>query len=183
MNPVRALRSRCGWTQEALARAAGTSQPTIAAYEAGRKSPTLRTLARVAAAAGLEVEVRVHRAMSREERRSLALHAAIADRLAVTPVVVLAKAKTVLATMQRLHPNAAPLLDEWAHLLRQPLSALLPTLTDRSERARELRHVTPFAGVLSTAERTAAIRAFQEAERVWESMGRNDLDQATEDPA
>ncbi len=164
MHPVRELRARNGWTQEGLARAAGTSQPTIAAYEAGRKSPTLRTLTHLAAAADAELELRVHRACTREERRSLALHAAIAERLAADPHAVVARAKGTLATMRQAHPNAAPLLDEWAQLLQRPVKALLPVLADRSEWARELRHVTPFAGVLSAAERTAVLRRFQAAE-------------------
>ena len=44
MNPVRRLREQARVTQQALARAAGTSQPAIAAYEAERKSPTVQTL-------------------------------------------------------------------------------------------------------------------------------------------
>jgi len=38
-------------------------------------------------------------------------------------------------------------------------------LTDQDPWARELRHVTPFAGVLSAAERVEAYRAFANAER------------------
>jgi hypothetical protein len=37
---------------------------------------------------------------------------------------------------------------------------LLPLLTDPDPWARELRHVTPFAGVLSAAERAEVYRAF-----------------------
>ena len=48
MNAIRLLRDLGNLTQAELAEAAGTSQPTIAAYEAGRKSPTLRTLRRLA---------------------------------------------------------------------------------------------------------------------------------------
>jgi transcriptional regulator with XRE-family HTH domain len=183
MNPVRHLRHCRGWTQEALARAAGTSQPTIAAYEAERKSPTVRTLSRLAAAAGCEVDVRVHRACTREERRSLALHEAIAERLGRDPDGVRARARAVLATMQRLHPNAALVLDEWAVLLRRPVDALRLVLTDRSEWARELRHVTPFAGVLSAAERTAVLRGFQQAERDRAAAARVHRDHFAEDAA
>lgn len=177
------MRQCRGWTQEELARAAGTSQPAIAAYEGGSKSPTLRTLSRMAAAAGLEMEVRVHRAFTREERRSLALHTAIAERLARDPDGVRARAGAVLATMQRLHPNAALLLGEWDVLLRRPVAALLPVLTDRSEWARELRHVTPFAGVLSAAERTVVLRAFQREEREREAMASDHRTPAAEDAA
>ena len=47
------------WTQRALAKAAGTSQAAIAAYEAGRRSPTLETLARIVRAAGQDLRIQV----------------------------------------------------------------------------------------------------------------------------
>ncbi|CAN5802504.1 hypothetical protein BH24ACT3_BH24ACT3_18670 [soil metagenome] len=54
---LRAVRRRQGLTQQALARAAGTSQPVISAYEAGRRDPTHTTLARLIAAAGEQLVV------------------------------------------------------------------------------------------------------------------------------
>lgn len=50
-------RTRAGLTQRELAKRAGTSQPAIARLESGQASPTLATIARVAAAAGFEVRV------------------------------------------------------------------------------------------------------------------------------
>ncbi len=58
------------------------------------------------------------------------------------------------------------LLDEWEVLLARPVSALLPVLTDPDPWARELRHVTPFAGVLSAAERMEVYAAFASDERL-----------------
>ncbi len=149
-----------GLTQAALASAAGTSQPTIAAYEAGRKSPTLRTVERLAGAAGLEMTVAFHRPLTREERRSLVLHRAIAGHLEADPEAVLLQARRVLSLMRDRHPEAAPLLREWAVVLDRPVSDLIGVLTDPSPRARELRQVTPFAGVLSAAERAEVYGAF-----------------------
>jgi transcriptional regulator with XRE-family HTH domain len=54
---IRTVRRRRGLTQVALARAAGTSQPVISAYEAGRRDPTHGTLRRLVAAAGEALEV------------------------------------------------------------------------------------------------------------------------------
>lgn len=54
---IRDARTRAGLTQAALARAAGTSQPTLAAYEAGAKSPSVRTLDRIIRATGATLEV------------------------------------------------------------------------------------------------------------------------------
>jgi len=165
MNPVRSLREHAKLTQEELAQAAGTSQPAIAAYEAGRKSPTLRTVERLATAAGLDAFVRYARPLTREDRRSLALHAAIADRLHADPERVLRQARGTLARMIAQAPRPLPLLREWKVLLDRPVEALLPLLTDPDEWARELRHVTPFAGVLSAAERAEVYRAFTASDR------------------
>ncbi|CAB4938613.1 unannotated protein [freshwater metagenome] len=49
-------------TQAALARAAGTSQPTLAAYEAGAKSPSVRTLDKIVRAAGFSLTAVLHTA-------------------------------------------------------------------------------------------------------------------------
>ena len=164
MNPVRELRDAAGLTQHELALAAGTSQPTIAAYESGRKSPTWRTVERLADAVGRQASVRFFPPLTREDRRSLALHASIADRLRADPDAVLDRARASLSHMRSLHPGV-DLLDEWEALLRRPLPALLSVLGDPSPRARELRHVTPFSGVLTARQRASVYRAFASAER------------------
>ena len=166
MTPVRILREQVALTQAALARVAGTSQPTIAAYEAGAKRPTLSTLERLAAAVGLETVVEFMPPLTREDHRSLVLHRAIAVQLAREPERVLAQARRTLARMTAAAPTPAPLLREWGVLLDRPLAALLPVLTDARPWARELRHVTPFAGVLSAGERAEAYRA---AAHQWEN--------------
>ena len=53
---IREARARAGLTQAALATAAGTSQPTLAAYESGAKSPSVRTLDKIVRAAGFSLE-------------------------------------------------------------------------------------------------------------------------------
>jgi transcriptional regulator with XRE-family HTH domain len=146
-------------TQAALARAAGTSQPAIAAYEAGRKSPTVNTLERLAAAVGLEAAVDFVPPMTREDRRSLVLHRAIAARVAAAPQAMLVHARRNLARMAA-GASRSPLLREWNVLLERPVAALLPVLTDPHPWARELRQVTPFAGILSAAERARIYRSF-----------------------
>lgn len=79
-NPIHTLRRRAGLTQASLAEAGGTSQPTIAAYEAGDRVPNLRTADRLAKAAGLEMTIEFGPPLTREERRSLAFHEAIARK-------------------------------------------------------------------------------------------------------
>lgn len=160
MNAIATLRDVAQLTQSALARVGGTSQPAIAAYEAGRKSPTLSTIHRLARALGLEAVVQYHPPLTREDRRSLYLHGAIADRLRNDPEPVLARARESLEQMLARQGGSSVPLREWSVLLDRPVEALLPLLTAVDPWARELRHVTPFAGVLSAGERAVVYRAF-----------------------
>ena len=165
MNWVRRLRAQVALTQAELAHAGGSSQPTIAAYEAGRKSPTLDTVERLAESVGLVPSVEYHPPMTREERRSLELHRAIALRLQGDPHGVIARARSNVSRMLARADASSQPLREWGVLLDRPLGALILQLTAPDPWARELRHVTPFAGVLSGAERTAVYRRFSAAER------------------
>ena len=53
---IREARRRAGMTQADLARAASTSQPAVAAYESGRRSPSVRTLDKLVRATGATLE-------------------------------------------------------------------------------------------------------------------------------
>lgn len=164
MSVVETLRRRAGLTQRALARRAGTSQPTIAAYESGRKSPTLRTLERLARSCGLTAYVVFVPPLTREDRRSLHLHAVVAEKFVIEPDATIAHARHNLATMRSVNPHASPLLDEWKHILDAGVERICAVLVDPGEHARELRQVTPFAGVLTAAERAQVYRSFQRDE-------------------
>ena len=160
MDPVSLIRLVAGWTQRRLAQAAGTSQPTIAAYEGGSKSPTWRTISTIAGAAGLACYPSVGVALTRDQARSLALHRAIVAELMAHPDAVIATARTNLVTMRRSNPGASSLLDEWESILRQPPQRIASQLLDPGEHGRDLRQVTPFAGVLDQGRRLAVYRAF-----------------------
>ena len=67
---VRDARARAGLSLRALAERAGTSHPTLAAYEAGRKTPGFETLQRILTACGFAVEIRLSRRV--RERDGLA---------------------------------------------------------------------------------------------------------------
>ena len=164
MNVIEDLRRSVDSTQADLAARAGTSQPTVAAYEAGTKSPTLRTLERLAAAVGREVVVSFVRPMTREDRRSLCLHRAIADKLLREPDPTLERAHRNLDRMRSQHPGAESLLEEWDRVLRLPLEEIVEVMADPRMRARDLRQVTPFAGVLTADERARVYRRFAESD-------------------
>jgi DNA-binding XRE family transcriptional regulator len=48
------VRELSGLSQRSLARVVGTSQPTLATLETGNRTPTIRTLMRVAQSAGFD---------------------------------------------------------------------------------------------------------------------------------
>lgn len=58
-NLIKLARHDAGLSQRELASRAGTSQATLSAYEAGRKSPSLNTLARIVRAAGQDLRIQV----------------------------------------------------------------------------------------------------------------------------
>lgn len=161
MNPVVELRRFSGLTQTALAQLAGTSQPTIAQYESGAKSPTLATLKKLAAALGLEMSVNFVPPMSREDRRSLAYHRAIARILKKDGARSIRHAKKNLKKMWQSHPDARALLGEWSHWLELPIETLIRRVLDPGLMAREMRQVTPFAGLLSPQERVQILKRFR----------------------
>ena len=66
--------------------------------------------------------------------------------------------------MRGLHPGASDLFDEWERLLQGPPDALADALVNPGLLYRDLRHVTPFAGVLSASERAAVYREFRRDE-------------------
>ena len=161
MNPIRQLRSEAGVTQSDLAARAGTSQPTIALYESGTKSPTLATLQRLADSLGLELAVTFVPRMTREDRRSLAYHSAVTGILKHSPAVTLARAKRNLEKAEELHPDAKNLWDRWRRWLRLPIHELISNMLDPGLEARDMRQVSPFAGILDASERARVLRNFR----------------------
>lgn len=154
---LRAARLDAGLTQAELARRAGTSRSRLSAYECGRVAPTADTLERILTAADAPLRP--------EEVRSRELHRRIAQRLVEQPDAVLAKARRNVETMRAADPGGrgTAWLDRWASLLDGPLTTLVSLLVSSSQEARDLRQSTPFAGVLTPAERNAVIRETRRA--------------------
>lgn len=166
---VRDARARAGLSQRELALRAGTSGPTVAAYESGRVEPRLSTLERLLAAAGQRMHIWTEplgRPMTREERRSLYLHEAIAREVEAHPYEALRRARLNLATMRRADAGrrASHWLDAWDRLVRGgDVHVVVQVLTDPDDPdARELRQNTPFAGILSPPQRWDVYRRFRE---------------------
>lgn len=160
---IRKRRQQAGLSQQALADAAATSQPTIAAYEAGRVVPSIPTLSRILGSCGYALTVKpsiVDVRWTRVEEKSLAIHRAIAAKLLVDPLPVLAKARRNVNMLRDADlGHASQLLDEWDRLLAAPVGEVVTVLLARTQRAIDLRQMTPFAGVLNDSERRQVLRS------------------------
>jgi excisionase family DNA binding protein len=101
------------------------------------------------------------RARRPEQVRSLWLHRAVAGRLARDPERVLRRARRNLDRLERAHPTGMSRrwLARWRALVEQGPEAVMRALVAESEEADELRQNSPFAGVLSEAERLAILQA------------------------
>lgn len=159
---LKRCRELAGLSQRALADRAGTSQPTVAAYESGRVSPGLPTLLRLLAACGYQLDVvpgaRASR-WTRVEEKSLAIHRRIAARLLLDPHPTIRKARINLERLREAdRGHSARWLDQWDGLLDRPLDEIVVAMLARTQHGIDLRQMTPFAGVLSDAERKQAIR-------------------------
>ncbi|MCB0412190.1 MAG: helix-turn-helix domain-containing protein [Bdellovibrionales bacterium] len=160
-NPVRQLRMQAHLTQSELAQRGSTSQPTIAAYEADMKSPTVATLIKIAKGAGLETIISYTPKFTREDSRSLAYHEAIGSKLQADSDAMINKARANLKTLRNLHPDARALLDLWEAWLSLPLESLLSCMLSVDLLGRDMRQVTPFSGALSARERLNVIKNFR----------------------
>lgn len=90
------------------------------------------------------------------DRRSLALHEAVARKLEARPDL-LDVARRNLSRWLTANPSAA--LVEWQRVLQESsLPQLLQLLRATTERAKRLRQSSPFAGLLTREEREAIFR-------------------------
>jgi excisionase family DNA binding protein len=98
--------------------------------------------------------------LTRDQRRSLWLHHAVAGKLVADPGRTMRIARRNLAKLRSAHPRgqAHRWLREWEQLLNGPVDDVLCALTARSPRSLELRQNSPFAGVLTERERTGVVR-------------------------
>jgi transcriptional regulator with XRE-family HTH domain len=166
MNLIRQLRQQAGVTQQELAVAAGTSQSTIAAYEAGSKSPTLRTVDNLTSSLGLEMITTYMPRLTREDQRSLAFHRAIVEILRENAAPVLSRATQNLEKLSINQPGARSLFERWKTWLALPLEDLISNLLDPLPVAREMRQVSPFSGVLKAEDRTRILRQFRKQQEI-----------------
>jgi excisionase family DNA binding protein len=102
-------------------------------------------------------------ALNRDQRQSLWLHAAVAAQVASAPSRATGLARANLDRLRRVHGPVVTerWLDEWERVLDAGPDAVLEVLTSTSPHAVDLRQNSPFAGVLSDAQRETVLQAFR----------------------
>ena len=87
---------------------------------------------------------------ARAEHTSLVLHREVARRLRADPEWVTRARERVRAWGDEVHPSYR---ERWLALLSGPLDTLCDLLEADTEEARDLRQVSPFAGILDPETR------------------------------
>lgn len=138
----------------------GVNVSTVSRMERSERDGTIQlsTLRRALDVMGRDLDVQpVNR--RREERVSMALHRAIADKLRRTPEPVLAVVPDNLHRIANTvrGPMAREWVDTWQRLAQGPIDELISAMLDDTPLGRELRQNSPFAGALTPDERRLAI--------------------------
>jgi len=101
----------------------------------------------------------IHSDHSRLDERSLAMHQLIAAKVQADPALLDKARENVRRWRARDgSPNLA--LAEWEQILNSPVNQVAQFLAERSERATRLRQSSPFAGILSEAERRTIYESY-----------------------
>jgi len=108
------------------------------------------------------------------ERRILAQHQVIAERLRADPTRVIGRAQANLARWAGRYSGRPPpqWMREWQSLLEGPVETVLQVLTGADEESVRLRSSSPFAGILSAQERQNIIERVRDG--TWTTDGFED---------
>jgi hypothetical protein len=96
---------------------------------------------------------------SRLDERSLAMHRLVAEKVQANPAL-LDKLRDNLYRWQNSEGSPKLALAEWEQILSGSVSQIAQFLTEQSERATRLRQSSPFAGLLTEAERRAIYESY-----------------------
>ncbi len=93
-----------------------------------------------------------------EDLRSIAFHRAIANKLRDNPALLNVAFENIERWKRLGYARSSwVLLDKWQVLLRGSFDELLSKMTEDSDTMQQLRQSTPFAGILTNAERSEVI--------------------------
>lgn len=152
---IRTARRSQGLSQRALAEQAGTSGPTVAAYEAGTKDPRASTLLRLLAAAGADVQL-VDRRPAADRFRDL-LAAAIAEKVAADPTLLARAIEVMDGSVWRSDYEA-----QWRALMDAGPEVVVGVLTSPHPDTLALKADSPFT-LLKLVDETERRRLLEAA--------------------
>ncbi|MEM9478600.1 MAG: hypothetical protein AAGA58_02945 [Verrucomicrobiota bacterium] len=98
------------------------------------------------------------------DERSLAFDRLIAKKLKADPALVERAKANIERWLEATSPRSRPALLEWKKILEKPIDDICDQLLAFDENAKRLRQSSPFAGMLTQAERTAILRDYQDRE-------------------
>jgi len=141
----------------------------------GRAQPAAERMRRYRArqrAAGLQIATRWLPARSAAispgllkhriiEARSLAMHCLVARKIEADRRLLAAAQRNLARWIARYGDGAPRALDEWREILDRPWPEIAALMTGTDESAVRLRQSSPFAGVLTPAERRRVYEAFR----------------------
>lgn len=96
------------------------------------------------------------------DRRSIALHQAVAEKLRQDPSLLAIALANLDSWETRGAGHAQPYLEAWRQIIGSGVDHCLQVMVEDSERSTALRQSSPFAGVLTDAERLAIFQAFRD---------------------
>jgi excisionase family DNA binding protein len=112
-----------------------------------------------------EVDRLIGQQLTREEEKSLRLHQALLTPMLTDPTVVIAHARDNLDRWTGMHrPDGMTVryFEEWKRVLDHGLDAIVEVMVSPSQKARELRQNSPFAGVLPDETRLRVLQTFRD---------------------
>jgi hypothetical protein len=83
----------------------------------------------------------------------------VAQKVQANPAL-LDKARENIRRWQQASDSPSLALAEWAQILSAPVDQVAAFLVERSQKATRLRQSSPFAGILTEAERSAVFESF-----------------------
>lgn len=95
------------------------------------------------------------------EARSLAMHAVIAQKIERDPKLLNVPRNNLQRWSGRWENEAPAWYGEWRGIMNRPWAEIAAIITEPSEEGARLRQSSPFAGVLSAAERKRIYAAFR----------------------
>lgn len=95
------------------------------------------------------------------DRRSLALHCMVAERVRDNPALFEKARVTLMRWRETVCVASQPYLEEWERLMNEGIEASLSVAVEDSQRGAAMRQSSPFSGVLTNRERFAFLKQWR----------------------